>query len=127
MESFAQQHSLSPDEVSRIRLAAGRMNVLDSLMSGIDPITGAPSKPDILTAVERSLEIAMYADPSFRSKVFQQEVKANRATMQKRKKLAGIGGNSGSAPRSTPPPENPHQAMLAEVASMFSGSWNEPT
>lgn len=104
--SYKTQHSLSDTEIGELREIASRLEVLPSLMKGVDPITGAPVPVDALTAVERALDIAYWNTPKFRDREFQTKV-VERAKDTKRKQKAGsLSGSSGSNPR-TPTPRVP--------------------
>jgi hypothetical protein len=129
--SFKEQHSLTDEEIQRLRLSASRMNSMESLMRGFDPITGAPQRPDILAATDRALEIAYYADPQLRQRMIDEAIAANRERNRHRQKLAGVGGSSGSVsrtPQEAPRPgsQASHNAMVEEVGQMLSGTWSEP-
>lgn len=124
--SFQQQHELSDEEINGLRNVAAKLNVVNSFMTGIDPVTGAPVQPDPLMAVERALEIAMYADPKLRLKELQRLSAQDNADSQRKKKLGAIAGSSGSVPRSNPAPttkEERRESMVREVADMLQGSW----
>jgi hypothetical protein len=128
--SFQKEHELSDDDIRRLRTSASRLGVLEPLMSGIDPITQVPVKPDLLSATERALEIALYADPTYRTKMVEQAMAANRERSRKRQRLAGVGGAGSGVSRTpvAPRPGTPESksAMLAEVAAMQAGTWQDP-
>ncbi|HXA31494.1 MAG TPA: hypothetical protein VNV87_04485 [Acidimicrobiales bacterium] len=127
-KSFQEQHALEDTDIVRLRQTAARMRVLEPLMSGIDPITGAPSRPDILSATERALEIALFADPAFRQREIDKAMAVTRDRNRKRQKLAGVGGSGGSVSRTpasaAPGTAQSKQQMTAEVAEMMAGTWN---
>jgi hypothetical protein len=128
--SFQEQHSLTDDEIRRLRGIAGRMGHIDVLMTGVDPITNLPARPDLLESTERALEIAMYADPYFRQRMIDAALAAQQTRNRKRQKLAGVGGSSGSVSRTAtaPAPGTPaaRNAMIGEVGQMLAGTWTEP-
>lgn len=126
-QSFAKDHALSDDEVKQLRMIAGRMNILPTLMSGVDPITGAPSTPDPAKAVQRALEIAYFSNPEYRAKEFARQQDQAKEGQRRKAKASSLSGSSGSSPRSTPAPTTPESkraAMVAEVAAMLNGSWS---
>lgn len=128
--SFAEQHGLTDDEVLRLRKSASRMGHIDAFMSGIDPITNAPTRPDLLSATERALEIAYWADPALRQREIDRAMERQRERNRKRQRLAGVGGSSGSVSRTPTAPapgtQDARAAMVAEVGQMLSGTWTEP-
>jgi hypothetical protein len=89
-------------DVQRLSQVAARLGVLPQLMQGIDPITGAPARPDVLSAVERSLEIAYMMVPEYRQRELSKTATQQRDDNQKKKALAAIAGSSGSVARTTP-------------------------
>lgn len=129
MTSFQTEHSLNDDSMNNIRQAAARLNVLPSLMQGVDPITGAPSRPDPLTAMERAFEIAMMMSPEHRQQEFAREVQRRVTDSRRKQKLAGLSGSSGSVPRTTPAPtteQGRRSAMIDEIRQMQEGGWSPP-
>lgn len=127
VSSFQQQHQLDDNQIAEIRQVAARMNVLPQFLNGIDPITGLPVRPDPLAGIERSLEVAYYSLPQYRDREFETRQRQRVAENQKRQKLAALNGSSGSVPRTQAAPTTPEgrrQAMAAEVAEMFSGTWS---
>lgn len=128
---FAKDHGLEKEDVESLGAVAARLNVLPQLMSGIDPVTGAPSPPDQVRAFNRSLEIAMMMVPEYRDREFRRSVQTQQQEAKKRKLLGAVGGSSGSVARSTPPPRpgspEAKRAMLAEVGAMLNGEWNDPS
>lgn len=127
--SFQSQHQLTDEDMTTLRRTAANLNVLQPLMSGIDPMTGAPSKPDPLAAVERSLEIAMFSIPEYRNRAFAQTVRRRVEDGRRKQKLGALSGSSGSVPRTTQAPttaEGRRDAMVRELASMQAGEWSEP-
>lgn len=127
--SFQQQHHLTDQEIESLRSTAAKLNVVNSFMSGVDPITGAPVRPDPLNAVERALEIALYADPVLRMKEINRIAAQDNADRQRKTKLGAISGSSGSVPRTSPTPttkEGRQEAMTREVADMLQGTWSSP-
>ena len=127
--SFAQEHSLGEEDMRRLRSSAARLQVLEPLMTGIDPITGAPVRPDLLAATERALEIAMYADPTSRQRMIDAALSAKREVSRKRQKLAGVGGSGSGVSRqpvaARPGTPESKKAMTDEVAAMLAGTWTD--
>jgi hypothetical protein len=130
-DSFAKAHTIDRQEVDKLSQIAARLGVLPQLMSGIDPITGAPTTPDPLKAFDRALEIAMLSVPEYRDREFRRSVQSQQDEAKKRKLLGAVGGTSGSVARVTTPPKagspEARKAMLAEVGSMLQGDWSDPT
>jgi hypothetical protein len=128
-ESFKQQHNLTDEELSRVKDVAGKLQVVNVLSTGFDPITGAQVSTDPLTILDRALEIAYWQIPELRnrqiSSVIEETVQTKKASDKRKKKLAAISGSSGSAPRSdssAPKTEaERRQRMIAEVASAMTG------
>ena len=129
--TFAKDHNLKPEDMHHLSQVAARMNVIPSLLSGIDPITGAPSTPDYQVAFGRAFEIAMNVVPEYRDREFRRSVQTQQDDAKKRKLLGAVGGSSGSVARTTPPPRpgspEAKRQMLAEVGSMMDGNWSDPT
>ncbi len=120
--SFKDQHSLSDDEMSRLTEITARLNILPSLMSPVDPISGQPRKVDPLAAIEEALNTAYWQIPEFRDRAISQEIEANNRDRQRKQKLSSLQGSSGSVPREQPVPTTEHerrQAMIAEVAGFM--------
>lgn len=124
-ETFQSAHSLSDDDLNKVATIAARLNVLPSLMSGVDPITGLPSAPDPLSAMSRALDIAYNALPEMAAKAAAAAEQTQRRHNTRKQKLAAVAGSSGSVPRTTAPPRDPKQAMIQEVAAMMTGDWSE--
>jgi hypothetical protein len=87
-------------------------------MAGTDPITGQPVPVDREFAVRRALEIAYYSVPDYRNREYQSQVKSRAQDQQRKQRLAGIGGSSGSVPRQTPIPNTPHERLDAARREM---------
>lgn len=129
MTSFKEQRGLTDEQMESVRISAARLNVLPGLMQGVDPITGAPSKPDPLTALDRAFEIAYMMTPEHRQREFGREIQRRVEDSRRKQKLAGISGSSGSVPRTQPAPTTPQgrrAAMIDEIRQMQNGEWNPP-
>jgi hypothetical protein len=128
--AFAKEHSLNADDIEGLSRVAARLGVLPQLMSGVDPVTGAPSPPDPIKAFDRALEIAMLSVPEYRDREFRRSVETQQQQAQHKKLLGAVGGSSGSVARTNPPPKpgtpEAKRAMLAEVGAMMNGEWNDP-
>lgn len=125
-ETFRDAHGLTDDDVQILAKTAAGLNILPALMSGIDPVTQLPSRADPLAAINRALEIAYFATPEYRDRAIVDETARQAARDTKRRKLAAVGGNSGSVARSTPAPtteQGRRDAMLREVGEMMTGNW----
>ena len=130
-ESFAKDHDLERKDVDQLGQVAARLGVLPQLMRPIDPTTGAPRNPDPVHAFQQALEIAMFQLPEYREREYRRSVQTQQKEAQKRKLLGAVGGSSGSVARTTTPPKpgsaEAKKAMLAEVSSMLTGEWSDPT
>ncbi len=128
--SFARQHGIDQAEADRLEQVAVRLGVLQQLARGIDPISGQAVRPDAMSAVERSLEIAWEMDPIARERQRQQDLtdaqSRVREDQERRQRLAGVGGGSGSQPRDMQPqiaatPEGRRDQMVEELRTMMFG------
>jgi hypothetical protein len=123
--SFQKEHGLSDNEILKVRQIAGNNQWVPIYQSGTDPVTGLPTDKNPYNAVERSLELAMAFVPELQNKKVEAKVEEARGNTTRKKKLAGIGGNSGSVPRAVPKPqtrEDYRTAMVKEVAELFRGN-----
>lgn len=121
-DSFQKSHSLTPDEMNRVESVALRLNVVPALMQGVDPVTGAAVPRDRTAAIQRAYEIAYYWLPEFREREFQAAVQDRAKSQQRKQRMAGIGGSSGSVPKQAPAlrtEADRRKAMIAEVATMM--------
>lgn len=122
--SFKEEHKLSDEEIRQVTETAERMNVLPSLLSGTDPITGQTGPRDRVTALHRALEIAYWYLPATREKALAAQVQDRAKATRKKQRLAGIAGSSGSMPKEAPAPKTENErraAMVAEVAQLMNG------
>lgn len=129
MTSFKDQRGLDDTQMETVRMAAARLNVLPSLMAGVDPITGTPTKPDPLTALDRAFEIAYMQIPEFRTREFGRVIQQRVTDNRRKQKLAGLSGSSGSVPRTSPAPTDApgrRAAMIDEIRQMQNGEWSPP-
>lgn len=123
--SFKKQYGLEDGEMEELHTIAGRLQVLPSLMSGVDPWTGMPTKPDPMSAIERAYEMALYSTPKYRNKVIQPESERVVKDNTRKKKLSSLSGNSGSSPRTPAAPRNDlerRNAMISEVTAAMNGN-----
>lgn len=109
--SFAREHGLEPEEAARLQRVAENMGVAEHYMRyGTDPITMQPVRPDPMAACQRAFEIALTVDPIAKAREEARMQAAVQARTQieaeRRRKLAGVGGGSGQAPRTAPDPAN---------------------
>lgn len=120
-ESFAKERTLTPDEMNRVEAVALRMNVIPSLMRGVDVITGETVPRDRAAALNRAFDIAYNYLPEFRERAIEAAVIDRAKTTKRKQKLAGIGGASGSVPKNIPihNQTDRRNAMIAEVAGMM--------
>lgn len=128
LNQFKEAKSLSDDQLTQINEVAVRLNVMGSLSSGIDPITGATVPRDPQSAAYRAMEIAYWQMPEYRDIEFQSQLQ-QRVTDQKRKrKLAGVSGGSGSVPRTTTVPSDRRgreNAAVTELRELMSPGSSE--
>lgn len=122
--TFKDQFSVSPDELTKVRDAAAKMELVPVLMRGIDPITGQQFAPDPVSCIRRAMEIAYWQIPELRDREIQKQIEAKAKTTTRRKTSSALSGSGGSAPRQTAPPKNEaerRQAMIAEISQRVSG------
>lgn len=116
VHAFQTTYNLSDELIARIRTAAGPMTAAASQMT---------NSTDPHTVMGKALELAYWADPETRKFEFDRQASARDKALARRNKLGGVGGNSGSAARTPPPPdldtrEGRFDAAVAEVtAAMF--------
>lgn len=122
-QSFKTDRSLTDEQMVKIREVAGRLNVLPSLLSPVDPITQLPRNVDPLKAVEQAFDIAYWQLPEFRNRQVQATVDQTIKDNTRKAKASSVGGNSGSVRRTpvTKPKtkEETRQEMIREVAGYF--------
>jgi hypothetical protein len=117
--TFQKSHDLNDAQMDQIQGVAERLNVVPSLMRGVDPITGTPSPRDRTTAINRAFDIAYNFIPEFHDRAINEAVTERSKATRRKQRLAGIGGTGGSMPKSEPVPTNEaerRQAMIREVA-----------
>lgn len=117
--SFSKQHDLTKQQMDQVQATAERLNVVPSLMRGIDPITGTTTPRDRSTALTRAFDIAFNYIPEFREKALAEAVQARAKSSRRKQKLAGVSGAGGGMPRTEPVPTNERErrdAMIREVA-----------
>lgn len=126
-ESFRQAHNLEQQDIEKLSNIAGRMQLIPALMSGTDPYTGLPTRPDPLAAVERALEIAYFATPEYRDRENAAATARAKENATRKQRLAAVQGSSGSVPRTSPQPPTNEQdrrsAMVRDMAAMMDGSF----
>jgi hypothetical protein len=130
--AFAKQYDIPDDMMQLVRNAAARTASVETYMKGMDPITGVPVAPDPYKAVERALEIGYWMVPELRERAYTQREERIKeraqADSERKRKLAGVSGASGSVPRTQPAPtteQGRRTALLSEVGEMMNGSWTE--
>jgi hypothetical protein len=119
VSSYKKERNLNDDQMNKVRQIAASMNIVDSLVQTVDPITGILSKPNPLAAVEKALDIAYWSIPEFREQEITRQFNERVAEDEKKRKLSSLGGSSGSTPREQPTPvtkEDIKKAMTREVA-----------
>lgn len=128
-KGFADKYQLEDNDITHLSEVAARLGVMPQLLSGVDPLTGLPVRPDVIAAVDRALEIAYFTDAKYRQREWDRQGQQRKADAQRQQRLAAVSGSPASAPRSTPAPttqEGRRDAMLGEVAQMLRGDWSEP-
>ena len=117
--SFAHEKGIDAQEANRILRIAENLGVAAHYMTGQDPITMMPVRPEPMAAVERALEIAYGQDPIAQERERQRWQAAEqarlRADQERRRKLAGVGGGSGQAPREVNQPQTKEDRTGAAV------------
>lgn len=117
--TFATQHNLSTDEMEKVASVAERMNLVPSLLNGIDPVTGQPCPRDRGTALNRAFDIAYWYLPEFREREVTEAVTKRAKSAQRKQRLAGVSGSQGSVNK-TPPQirteQDRREAMIRDVA-----------
>lgn len=125
-ESFKAEKGLDDEDVANLTQIAGRLGVVQSLVSGTDPLTGLPVPVDQISAARRALEIAYYVTPEYRERDFRQSVEQRRKDESRRQLLGSVGGSPGSVARTRPAPTpgspEARNEMIREVAEVLSGN-----
>lgn len=125
--SFKEQYKLDDKEIARVEEVAVRLGAVPAFMSGVDPITGMPVKPDPLNAVTRAMEIAYAQLPEVRKAAEDRVIAQGRDDRVKKTKLSALSG-PGTNSKKTPVPvtqlneSERRDAMVREVAEMMNGS-----
>lgn len=125
VEEFKSTYQVDDLTAQQVRLAAARLEVIPSVLRGIDPITGQPTDPNPLNAVRRAMEIAAYGVPEVRDRIIAAQLQQQTADAQRKQLLNGVGGSSRTVPRNTPAPTSPQDiksAMIQEVAAAMNGN-----
>ena len=96
---FSDEHSLSPEDTQKLVDRVDRSVNLQGYAT--DPNTGSPR--DGVSILVAAMEDALWADPTFRQQELDR-VKAEHGDRQKKdRKLAAVGGTSGSVPQKPHP------------------------
>lgn len=130
MSEFQRQHQLDDEVMQAVSRAAASTGFAEKYMQGVDPLTGTPVAPDPYKAVMSALNAGYMMAPETREIEIARIATARAARRQeddqRKQKLAGISGASGSVPRTQAVPQNPSDARAAlvqEVEQMMNGSW----
>ena len=119
VSSFAHEKGIDANEANRILRIAENLGVAQHYMTGVDPITLMPVRPEPMAAVERALEVAYNQDPIAQERERQRwqaaEQTRQRMEQERRRKLAGVGGGSGQAPRAVQEPQSKEDRTGAAV------------
>lgn len=118
IHQFRDDKTLSDDELAEVNRVAANLNVMPSLASGIDPITGETVPRDPQRAAYRALEIAYWQMPKYREQEVQRATAARAKDSRRKQKLAGVSGGSGSVPRTTSVPTDRRGRELAAVSEL---------
>jgi hypothetical protein len=130
MTEFQRSHSLDDSTMQAVSRAAAATGFAEKYMAGLDPLTGTPVAPDPYRAVISALNAGYMMAPETRDMEIARlaEARATRRLVddERKQKLAGVSGASGSVPRTQPVPANPsdaRNALVAEVSQMMNGEW----
>lgn len=118
LANFQTARNLSDEDMAAIRTEAARLNIVDAYAQSLPPVA----------AVEKALEVAYFANETYRKREIDAQAQASRQDTTRKQKLAAISGSSGSTPRVQPAPTTPEgnrRAMVDAVGQMMNGTWTE--
>jgi hypothetical protein len=110
---FVTKRGLTADEMTKVRTFVESRNLVAGFARDEE---GKPR--DALTALGDSFETAYWSIPEFREREMARQQEELKTQQKKDRKLAAVGGNSGSVPARTKTvtPEESKNAMVAELA-----------
>ncbi len=113
-ERFATDHGLNPTEARQILEIAG--NTMNFQGFARDPLTG--QQRDQISAICAAMEAAMYSIPSYKEKELDRIAAEQKDGQKKNRKLAAVGGTSGSVPQKPAPtsPADREEWAVAQIA-----------
>ncbi len=111
---FADEHQLNPTEAREILEIAGNTMNFQGFIR--DPATGQPR--DQVSAICAAMEAAMYSIPSYKQKELDRIASEQKDSQKKSRKLAAVGGTSGSVPQKPVPtsPEDREQWAVEQIS-----------
>ena len=118
IHEFRDAKHLTEEQLIEINKVAANLNVMPSLASGIDPITGETIDRDPQRAAYRALEIAYWQMPQYREQELASQVSTRAKDQRRKQKLAGVMGGSGSVARTTQIPVDRRSRELAAVSEL---------
>jgi hypothetical protein len=121
---FQREFEIPDALMDEITMTAARSGAIRTYMQDrVHPVTGQPVEPDPSKAVWVALEMGFWASPAGRQLDYERQRQRDGIAAARKQKLAGIGGNSGSSPRTTTrAPQTPaerHDAAIQFVAETF--------
>jgi hypothetical protein len=127
ISEFQKSRSLDDATMAKVATAAHHSGMHLKYMQGFNPLTGEVTDKDPYKAMTLALETAYFMVPETRDAQVEAEI-LRRAEQAKREadrkqKLAGISGASGSVPRTQQAVPGDRNQMVEEVTQMFNGSW----
>lgn len=107
-ERFAGRHGLTQEQADGVAQEAARTGIIQSTAQGKDPIT----------AVDEALERTYWAIPEYREHEARFTQERDRDNQKRQRKLAMVGGTSGSVPRTQPRPRTEQEKVAALGADL---------
>lgn len=98
-ERFAQEHGMSTTEAWSLLQRAG--NTMNFQAFVTDPATG--QQRDQVSAITAAMEAAMWTDPAYKQRELDRIASEHTDRQKKNRKLAAVGGTSGSIPQKPQP------------------------
>lgn len=99
---FQREYEIPDALMDEITMTAARSGAIRTYMQDrVHPVTGLPVDPDPSKAVWTALEMGFWASPAGRQLDYDRQRQRDGLAAARKQKLAGIGGNSGSSPRTT--------------------------
>jgi hypothetical protein len=127
MSEFQKARGLDDATMMKVANTASNSGMHLRYMQGFNPLTGEVTDKDPYKAMTLALESAYFMVPETRDVQVEAEIRrrAEQASREKerKQKLAGVSGASGSVPRTQQAEPGNRSQMVEEVASMFNGTW----